>query len=206
MHKFGVGWSIPDSKTDETFEDNINIDGTCGRCSWSVAKAANEKQNRHVKEQATLLTQEHSEEFWGTSTCLPIMLRTNWAPQCLKLPATIWTLPCVLVYLHLFSLQLSRHWVLVVLVKNACVMALSWCSSSSRVNNLVCTWWELTTRRNSSSSRVPDEFSMNERFLWHLIPAMSKRTCCSTSTLAHIPPAWVHGFTAPPASFETLKD
>lgn len=57
--------------------------------------------------------------------------------------------------------------------------------------------------------RVPEfpmSFSMNERFLWHLIPAMSKRTCCSTSTLAHIPPAWVHGFTAPPASFETLKD
>ena len=91
------------------------------------------------------------------------MLRTNWAPQCLKLPATIWTLPCVLVYLHLFSLQLNWHWVLVVLVKNACVIAFSWCSSSSRVNNLVCTWWELTTRRNSSSSRVPDEFSMNEK-------------------------------------------
>lgn len=31
--------------------------------TWSVAKAANEKQNRHVKEQATLLTQKHSEEF-----------------------------------------------------------------------------------------------------------------------------------------------
>ena len=76
---------------------------------------------------------------------------------------------------------------------------------------MVCTWWELTTRRNSSSSRVPDEF-FNER----KVSAAPHPCYEQTNMLLHVYiGSHSSGFTAPPArpprnssqlSFETLKD